>query len=830
MATDVASLAIRVASIEAEQANRRLNNLANSGGKAERATDGLTGAFTKLIGPLTAAISVMGTLNKLVSVQREFDVLNSGLVTATGSAENAALAFEALEEFAARTPYGLQQATEGFTKLVNLGLTPSERALESYGNTASAMGKDLMQLVEAVADATTGEFERLKEFGIKAKQQGDQVSLTFRGVTTQIGNNAAEIEKYLMDLGENEFAGAMALRADTLDGALAELGDTWDGLWRSINEMGVGDAIEESVRTAIAALEELTAMVESGQIEALLKSQTVQWANWGSDIETSIAMVTEFIKENFGEWEDEGDGVVQFLIDAFTQLPSNLRAMVQILTIEFAAGFDRMVAQAEFWRDSVKAIFTDDTIAASAARYMQRLEGIQAVRLDSIDSALQERDATVKASDDQIAAAARLREEYDKTKAAAAAAAKEDRLARFKVGADPSGRASGGVDKTAESARKAREKEFESLRQSLRTEEEAITASYEKRKAIIEANTGVETELRADLMRRLEADRAEQLKKLETEQGAELESLRQSLRTQEEATQESYDKRMDIIRRNTEEGSALREQLESRTAADRDRALADVEKRRQAERDSLYNSLLTEEEALRQAYDRKKELILESETVTELERQDLLRRLQQQFSDEQAQMETKRIQQQLGAGEALFGGLAGLAKSYAGEQSSAYRTLFAVSKAFSVAQAAMSISTGLAKAQELGFPANLAEMARVAATGAGILAQINGAQFSGAYDKGGQIPAGKIGIVGEYGPEFVRGPASITGRQLTERQMAGSGGGESQAQPAQVNIRQINSFDTGVIGDYLGSGEGEELLLNVVRRNRTSIRNDIAGG
>ena len=35
------------------------------------------------------------------------------------------------------------------------------------------MGKDLSQMIEAVADATTGEFERLKEFGIKAGKEGD---------------------------------------------------------------------------------------------------------------------------------------------------------------------------------------------------------------------------------------------------------------------------------------------------------------------------------------------------------------------------------------------------------------------------------------------------------------------------------------------------------------------------------------------------------------------------------------------------------------------------------------------------------------------------------
>ena len=827
MATDVASLAIRVESLQVSEADRRLKGLSSSGASAERATSGLSGAFGKLLGPLTAVVSAGAALSKLVSVQREFDVLNAGLVTATGSSEKAAVAFDALQEFATKTPYSLNQAVEGFTKLVNLGLTPSERALLSYGNTASAMGKDLNQMIEAVADAATGEFERLKEFGIKAKQEGDKVAFTFQGVKTTIGNNAAEIEQYLTSLGENQFAGAMERRMDTLDGAIANLGDTWDALFRNVSQSGVGDAIEAAVRLATDALQELNDMLASGELEAYLKSITVQFDAWGKDIERTVEIVTKFLKENFGEWEDEGKSTVDFLIGAFKNFPSNVRALIQIMTVEVAAGLDRVMAYAGAFKDGVAAIFNDDTVAGVGQRLENRLQAIKQARMDSIDEALRERDAAVKASDDQVAAASRLRAEYDAANEAKKKAnAGVDRLAGFKVGGSTSGKASDSVDKAAlkaaEQKRKQQEREFESLKESLRTEEETIAASYEKRKAIIEANTKAGSEQRADLMKRLDADRAEQLKKLEEERGAELEGLRSSLRTQEEVIQESYDKRMEIIRRNTEEGSQLRADLEARTAEDRTKALADIEKQRQAERDSLYNSLLTEEESLRQSYERKKQLILESEAVTETERQDLLRRLQQQFTDEQAAMETQRIQTQLQDAATLFDGLAGLAKGYAGEQSKAYRVLFAVSKAFSVAQAAMSISTGLAKAQELGFPANLAEMARVAATGASIVSQINGSQFSGAYDQGGQIPAGKIGIVGEYGPELVRGPASVRGRELSSRSYP-DGGGQPAAAPAQVNVRNINVLDPSLVGDYLGTDEGEKLIMNVVQRNQQSL-------
>ena len=101
------------------------------------------------------------------------------------------------------------------------------------------MGKDLMQFIEAVADASTSEFERLKEFGIKAKQEGDKVSFTFQGVTKTIGNNAKEIEEYLIKIGENEFAGAMAKRVDTLDGAIAGLKDNWNSLFLEISKSGI---------------------------------------------------------------------------------------------------------------------------------------------------------------------------------------------------------------------------------------------------------------------------------------------------------------------------------------------------------------------------------------------------------------------------------------------------------------------------------------------------------------------------------------------------------------------------------------------------------------
>lgn len=827
--TDIARLQLRIESVEAELAARRLKDLDGAAGKAEGASSRLMGTFTKLIAPLTAAVSAMGALNKLVSVQREFDVLNAGLLTATGSAENAAIAFEALQDFAKNTPYGLAQATEGFTKLVNLGLEPSERALMSYGNTAAAMGKDMSQMIEAVADATTGEFERLKEFGIKASSEGDRVKFTFRGVTTEIGKNAAEIEQYLMALGENEFAGAMENRMNSLDGAIAGLGDSWDALWLTISQQGIGDLITDAVNMASAALEELTAMIASGEMEGYLDAIGAAFGGWGRDIEATLEILTKLWQDVMEEWGDEGESVVKFLIDAFAQFPQNVRAFIQIAVVEVMNFFDRLVARATYAKDAIAAIFNDDTIEAAGQRYASRMAQIYELRQESLTDIMRERDMDIQASKDKAEAARKLREEYDK--AAEARRGVGDRLARFRVnpGAKGDDGGSSASKKASDAAAKAQQREFENLVASLRTEEEAIEESYRKRKQIIERNTAAGSQLRSDLMARLDKDHADQLERLKEQQSKEVESLRSQLMTEEEAIQDSYNRRMQIIAEARNLDAASRSELEQRVTADRDKALSDLEANRQRQIDSLYNGLLTEEEMLQQSYERKREQILEAEEITELQRQDLLRRLKQQFDEEMAQAELARNQMLLAGGEQLFGGLAALAKNYAGEQSSAYRALFAVSKAFSVAQAAMSIATGLAKAQELGYPANLAEMARVAAAGANIMSQLSGAQFAGAYDQGGQIPAGKIGLVGEYGPELVRGPATVTGRERTARALRENAEPTVAAAPPQVNIRQINAFDSAFVGNYLSGAEGEQLIMNVVSRNRTTMRNVMLG-
>ena len=198
---------------------------------------GLAGAYLGLRG-------LTSTFKSIVGVNAEFERLSGSLKTVTGSAKAAKEAFSLIEDFATSTPYQLDEIVDSFIRLKAMGLEPSMEALTSYGNTASAFGKNILEFVSAVTSATVGEFERLKTFGIKAKVEGDTVKFVFQGVTTEVAKNATEIERYLRSIGNINFGGAMAEQMNTMGGTMSNIEDALAKVARTIGENGLNDAIK----------------------------------------------------------------------------------------------------------------------------------------------------------------------------------------------------------------------------------------------------------------------------------------------------------------------------------------------------------------------------------------------------------------------------------------------------------------------------------------------------------------------------------------------------------------------------------------------------------
>jgi len=192
-------------------------------------------------GLLALGGGAVATAGLVIKTGASFESLRARLKTVTGSTEAAAGAFALIKDFAKTTPFQVEDVTTAFVRLKSLGLDASKESLTSFGNLAAAQGKSIIDFIEAVADASTGEFERLKEFGIKASSQGDQVAFTFKGTTTTVGKNAEEIQAFLKGLGETEFAGAMADQMTTTSGAISNLKDTFSNFLDQVAQMGVLD-------------------------------------------------------------------------------------------------------------------------------------------------------------------------------------------------------------------------------------------------------------------------------------------------------------------------------------------------------------------------------------------------------------------------------------------------------------------------------------------------------------------------------------------------------------------------------------------------------------
>lgn len=179
-----------------------------------------------------------------VNTAASFEQYESTLKSITGSSIAAKESMAWVEDFAKTTPFNIGEVTQSFIQMKAYGLDPLDGTMTTLGDTAAAMGKGIKQAVEAVADAVQGENERLKEFGIKAKKQGEQITYNWsdsqgkmRDIT--IKNNKDIIQSTLNAIWNEKYGGAMEEQAKTWNGLVANLQDTWTIFQKNVMSEGL---------------------------------------------------------------------------------------------------------------------------------------------------------------------------------------------------------------------------------------------------------------------------------------------------------------------------------------------------------------------------------------------------------------------------------------------------------------------------------------------------------------------------------------------------------------------------------------------------------------
>lgn len=205
-------------------------------------------SFTEAIEGMGLAIisafsvdSLLAFGQKVLETRAEFQKFEAVLTNTLGSKAGAQAVLNRIQEFAAKTPFSVKELTESFVKLANQGFKPTNSELTKLGDLASSQGKSFDQLTEAIIDAQTGEFERLKEFGIKASKEGERVKFTFKGVKTEVANTGEAINKYILSLGDLQgVTGGMAAISETLEGKISNLDDSFDSFFNNLGKNNEG--------------------------------------------------------------------------------------------------------------------------------------------------------------------------------------------------------------------------------------------------------------------------------------------------------------------------------------------------------------------------------------------------------------------------------------------------------------------------------------------------------------------------------------------------------------------------------------------------------------
>jgi hypothetical protein len=223
-----------------DAANAKLKKLTTSHKEVEKNVLTLKGAIEKVTPVLAAAFAVEKIIAfgvSIVETTAKFQRFQAVLTNTLGSSSAAAQALKMIQDFAADTPFQVDELTDSFVKLANQGFIPTREELRKLGDLAASQGKSFNQLTEAMIDARTGEFERLKEFGIRASKEGDRVKFTFKGVETQTKFTGKAIDEYILSLGDLQgVTGGMAAQSKTLGGQLSNLEDTITDLKNTIGQ------------------------------------------------------------------------------------------------------------------------------------------------------------------------------------------------------------------------------------------------------------------------------------------------------------------------------------------------------------------------------------------------------------------------------------------------------------------------------------------------------------------------------------------------------------------------------------------------------------------
>lgn len=301
---------------------------------------GMVGSVVETSAKILAGIGIIGIGVGGVMAKGAADVEGYSAILGQlyGNVDTAGQKLKWIFDFAKTTPFEVPELISAFVKLKAYGIE-GETVLRTLGDTASAMGKPVNMAVEALADAQTGQFERLKEFGIKAVEvnkenavqmglDADAVGKTVLISTDKNGkqrvdiidrNNREIITSTLTSIWNEKYAGGMEKQSKTLGGMVSNIKD-------AMNQAGL----------AIMGFDVTTGQFKPGSLYMKIKSVAENIMNTLGEIDfTEIAKKVEDVVNQIIE-------VVKKIWDEIQPTIDNLKSIFSDLGTTFSEVFGSM--------------------------------------------------------------------------------------------------------------------------------------------------------------------------------------------------------------------------------------------------------------------------------------------------------------------------------------------------------------------------------------------------------------------------------------------------------------------------------------------------------
>jgi phage-related protein len=200
------------------------------------------------------------------------------------SSKKAAQALAWAKDYANRTPWETDQIVDATAKLSAYGMN-AQKILPGISDMSSAMGKSLDQGVEAIADAQTGELERLKEFGITKNMIVDQAKKMRLGLVV---NNKGQItdqkafNKALFGLMNDRYKGSTDIQSRSFNGMLSNIRGFFANALQTLSKP-LFTKLEDGLRYIMPLFDGMTALM-NGDMNGFNDSLTKVFGSSGANM------------------------------------------------------------------------------------------------------------------------------------------------------------------------------------------------------------------------------------------------------------------------------------------------------------------------------------------------------------------------------------------------------------------------------------------------------------------------------------------------------------------------------------------------------------------